>query len=90
VPTVRFTRHLSRFFPDLREGEIPGQTVAQVLDGLDARHPGLGRYLREDDGRLRKHVNVFVDGDLVHDRVGLTDATGPDSELFVVQALSGG
>ena len=90
MPTLRFTRHLVRFFPDLREGQLPGSTVAEVLDALDLEHPGIGRYLREDDGRLRKHVNVFLDGELVQDRVGLKDPTGPDSELFVVQALSGG
>lgn len=87
---VRFTRHLQRFFPELREGPVEGRTVAQALDALDALHPGLGGYLREDDGSLRKHVNVFVDGELVRDRVGLSDVIGPGSELFVVQALSGG
>lgn len=87
---VAFTRHLVRFFPTLAEGRVDGDTVRQVLDNLDARHPGLGRYVCEDDGRLRKHVNVFVDGSLVVDRAELSDAVGPDSEVFLVQALSGG
>lgn len=87
---VAFTRHLVRFFPELRECPIPGATVAEVLGGLDALHPGILRYLCEDRGGLRKHVNVFVDGELVGDRVGLSDPVRPDSELFIVQALSGG
>lgn len=44
----------------------------------------------DEHGRLRKHVVVFVDGTMVADRVALTDAVGPDSEVFVMQALSGG
>lgn len=93
MPTVRFTRHLQRFFPDLRadEGEVVGgPTVRDVVEALDARHPGLARYLVDDAGRLRRHVNVFVDGDMLADRHGLTDAVSDDAELLVVQALSGG
>jgi len=87
---VAFTRHLLRFFPDLAEGQVEGSTVAEVVAALDGQHPGLARYLCEDRGGLRKHVNVFVDGELVRDRAELTDAVGPTSELFIVQALSGG
>lgn len=93
MPTVRFTRHLQRFFPDLRadEGErVPGGTVAEVVAALDARHPGLARYLVDDAGRLRRHVNIFKDGDMLADRHGLGDAVSDGTELLVVQALSGG
>lgn len=87
---VRFTRHLLRFFPDLREGDAPGGTVREVLAALDARHPGLARYLVDDLGRLRRHVNVFVGQEPIRDRVALSDVVGPDQELFILQALSGG
>ena len=87
---VAFTRHLLRFFPELQEGPVEGSTVAEVVAALDARHPGLSRYLREDHGGLRKHVNVFVDGELVRDRTALSDPVAEATELFIVQALSGG
>jgi hypothetical protein len=44
----------------------------------------------DDQGALRRHVAVFVDGRPVKDREGLTDAVGPDEEIHVFQALSGG
>jgi hypothetical protein len=44
----------------------------------------------DDQGRLRRHVHVFVDGVLVADRERLSDPVGPASELHVMQALSGG
>jgi len=44
----------------------------------------------DDQGALRRHVAVYVNGRLVDDRVGLTDPVGPHDEIYVFQALSGG
>ena len=90
MPRVRFTRHLVRFFPDLEEGEQPGRTVAEVVAALDARWPGLAAYVVDDTGALRTHVNVFVDGEMVADRARLSDPVSEGTEVFIVQALSGG
>jgi molybdopterin synthase sulfur carrier subunit len=90
MPRLRFTPHLRRFFPGLAECDLPASTVAETIRALDQLHPGLAGYLIDDQGSLRRHVNVFVRGELVRDRVRLTDATGPDDEVFILQALSGG
>ncbi len=90
VPRVRFTHHLRRFFPSLEEGPVEGETVAGVVRTLDRRYPGLAAYLVDDRGALRKHVNIFVGGELVVDRERLTDPTGSEEEVFILQALSGG
>ncbi|MCB9765643.1 MAG: MoaD/ThiS family protein [Alphaproteobacteria bacterium] len=87
---VTFTRHLYRFFPDLTEGSVPAESVAALVRALDARHPGLAGYLVDERGALRKHVNVFVDGEMVRDRRSLSDPLTDASEVFIVQALSGG
>lgn len=88
---VRFTSHLKRFFPTLENGvEIEGRTVAEVIDALDARYPGLARYLTDERGALRKHVNIFVEQDLVSDPLRLSDAVSAETTVFVMQALSGG
>ena len=44
----------------------------------------------DDEGALRKHVSIVVNGATIRDRAGLSDAVGPDAEIFVMQALSGG
>jgi molybdopterin synthase sulfur carrier subunit len=93
MATVRFTRHLLRFFPTLQVevGEpVVATTVAEAIVELDRRFPGLSGYLLEDTGALRKHVNFFVDGRMLADRTHLRDPLGGESELFIVQALSGG
>lgn len=88
---VRFTSHLKRFFPDLTNGEvIPGSTVSEVVAALDARHPGLGSYLVDERGALRKHVNIFIGDTLVSDPEHLQDPVNPDTMLYIFQALSGG
>jgi hypothetical protein len=86
---VKFTPHLQRHLtvPDL---DVPGHTVREALDNAFRENPELRGYVLDDQGRLRKHVVVFVDGRIVADRHGLSDSVGPASELFVMQALSGG
>ena len=90
MPNVTFTRNLRRFFPSLVDGPLPGATVRQVLDEAEARWPGLGAYVVDDRGALRKHVNIFVNGEMVADRQALSDAVSDRSDIHVIQALSGG
>jgi len=88
---VRFTAHLYRFFPDLREEEeVGGGTVAEVVASLDRRHPGLAGYVLDDHGALRQHVNIFIEDRPVRDRQRLLDKVDPSTTVFIMQALSGG
>ncbi len=90
MPKVRFTNHLRRFFPDLQEVEVAGETVAEVVAGLEDRYPGLVAYIVDERGALRQHVNIFVGNSLVQDREHLQDAVAPGDRIFIFQALSGG
>jgi molybdopterin converting factor small subunit len=65
-------------------------TVASVLDALAADHPALGRRLRDEQGRTRVHVNLFVGADNVRDRDGLSTPVQPGEELSIIPAISGG
>lgn len=91
MPVLRYTAALHRFFPDLSSGaETRGATIAEVVQNADQQHPGLRRYLLEDDGSLRKHVNIFHNGVLIRDRQKLSDAVADSDEVYIIQALSGG
>jgi sulfur carrier protein ThiS len=90
VPRVQFTRHLRIHFPDLADGVVAGGTLADVIASLDAKHPGLQGDLLDDDGSLRRHVNIFVNEEILEDRVRLSDAVGAQDRVFIMQALSGG
>ena len=89
MATVRFTSHLVRHRP-LPEATAVGDTVAQVMAAVFAGDDLLRGYVLDDQGRLRKHVNIYLDGALIADRLRLSDPVQPGSEIYVLQALSGG
>ena len=65
-------------------------TVGSVLDSLATTHPALERRVRDETGRTRIHVNLFVDADNVRDLDGV-DTTGADgSDVSIIPAISGG
>jgi sulfur-carrier protein len=86
---IHFTSHLRNLVP---EGPLAaaGVTVGEVLENLVAVQPHVRGYVLDDQGRLRKHVCIFADGErLAHDGA-LAHRIGPDCKLYVMQALSGG
>jgi sulfur-carrier protein len=89
MPTVAFTPNLGRYL-DCPPEEVPGATVAEALEGVFDRNPRLRGYIVDEQGRLRQHVAVFVAGELISDRVHLSDRVEPGQDIFVMQALSGG
>ena len=86
---VVFTPHLERFL-SCPSTETDGATLAEVVESVCRSNPGLRSYLLDDQGVLRTHVVVFVDGAMVQDRKELSDPVGASSEVYVMQALSGG
>ena len=89
MPEVRFTENLRRHL-ETPECQVEASTVREALDRVFEQHPRLRGYVLDDQARLRKHVAVFINGDMIRDRDGLSDALATDAELFVMQALSGG
>ena len=83
--TANLQRHLA--VPEL---ELPGASVRALLDELFVANPQVRGYLLDDQGELRKHVTIFIDGARLQDRVGLTDPVTPATEVYVFQALTGG
>jgi molybdopterin synthase sulfur carrier subunit len=92
MATVELTRHLYQFFPQLEGKEIvvEATTVADVVREMERIAPGFAFYVCDERGRLRRHVNIFVEETSIGDRGKLTDPVGPTSRVFIMQALSGG
>jgi molybdopterin converting factor small subunit len=65
-------------------------TVGSVLDALAVEHPALERRVRDELGRTRVHVNLFVGADNVKDLDGLATPIAPGGELSIIPAISGG
>jgi hypothetical protein len=86
---VHFTSNLRRHV-DCPSLTCNGDTVRKVLTHVFAMNPRLETYVLDDQGALRKHMRILVDGLAVSDHAGLSDVVPPDSEVWVMQALSGG
>jgi molybdopterin converting factor small subunit len=89
MPTVSFTRVLQRYLA-APYANVEGATVGDALGAVFASRSTLRGYVLDDQGALRRHVVVYVNGRPVNDRVGLSDPVGPRDEIYVFQALSGG
>lgn len=86
---IFFTSHLRALAPEQPLRAV-GATVAEALAALFAEHAQLRSYVLDEQGELRKHVCIFADGErLAHD-MALAHEIRPDTELYVMQALSGG
>lgn len=92
MTTVAFTPNLRRHLTDsyCPEVRVAADTVAGALEAVFRDNPRLRGYVLDEQGRLRQHVAVFVGGELIEDRLSLSDAIGADQDIFVMQALSGG
>ena len=76
-----------RSYTERAEIEASGATLAAVVAELDRRYPGMRFRMINEQGRIRPHIRVFVDGEQLFD---LALPLGAARELIIVQALSGG
>lgn len=89
MPRVVFTSHLAAVAPR-GEVDVSGGTVREALTEVFAHHPRLAGYVLDDQGAVRKHVVIFVDNKREPNESVLDRDIGGDSEIYVLQALSGG
>lgn len=89
MPVVHFTANLRRHV-SCPTVTVEATTVAEALARVFDQNPQLRRYVVDDQGAVRKHMNVFADGVQIRDRITLADPVAPETEIYVIQALSGG
>jgi molybdopterin converting factor small subunit len=86
---VVFTANIQRHVA-CPAAQAPGGTVREVLDKVFADNPQARAYVLDDQAGLRKHMSIFLDGQLIRDRARLADRVTDSSTIYVFQALSGG
>jgi len=86
---VTFTANLQRYL-NCAPAEAAGGSVRDVLDQVFAGNPRLRSYILDDQGRVRRHVTIYVNDSPIADRDRLSDRVSPADEVFVFQALTGG
>ncbi len=86
---IHFTSHLRNLVPGA-PFRVPGATVGEALQCLLGQEPQVRGYVLDDQGNLRKHVCIFVDGERLKHETALSRQIDPAAKLYVMQALSGG
>jgi molybdopterin synthase sulfur carrier subunit len=89
MPKIVFTQQLRRF-TEIPEVESQATTLREAMEAAFMANARLRSYILDEQGHLRQHVAVFIDGQRLRDRVRLGDALKPGSTVHVLQALSGG
>ena len=84
---VRLPLLLTTLFPGAeRVVRVEAQTVADVIDALEAQWPGMRDRLCDTTPAIRRHINVFVEGR----RAKLDTPLAPGADVYVLTAVSGG
>ena len=86
MATVRLRSPLKQLAGGRAEHEIDGETVGHLLKNLERDHPALGGWILDERGVIRRHINVFVNGE----PGGADSAVGPGDRVEVLPAISGG
>lgn len=86
---VTFTKNIQRHVECPPEA-VEAANVREALDRAFARNERARGYVLDDQGALRRHMIVFVNGTAIKDRATLSDAVPPGGEVYVMQSLSGG
>jgi hypothetical protein len=86
---VHFTQNLARH-TQCPSAELAADTVAELFEQYFVSWPTVRGYVLDDQGEVRHHVKVLVDGRNLRDRRKLTDSISNDSQIYVFQSLSGG
>ena len=88
--TVSISSPLRDFCGGESEIQLRAETLRAVLDELERTHPKLHRAVRDESGRVRRHVNLFVNDLHMSERDGLETALSPGDVITILPAVSGG
>jgi molybdopterin converting factor small subunit len=88
--SVRIPTILRPYTGGASEVAAEGGTLAEVIDALEVAHPGLRARVLDDDGAIRRFVNVYVNDDDVRFAEGLATATPDGTSISIIPAVAGG
>ena len=87
--TVTFAAHLQRHVA-LPAQTVSATTISEAINRACETAPAMRHYVLDDQGNVRKHVAVFIDGELLLPRTDMQRALREGAQLHVIQALTGG
>ena len=86
MATVCLRQPLKRLAGDRADHDLAGATVGELLAALERAHPAIDGWILDERGAMRRHINVFVNGE----RAAQETAVGAGDRVDVLPAISGG
>ena len=88
--SVRIPTILRTYTGDASEVSAEGSTLAEILDDLEANHPGIRARILDDNGKVRRFVNVYVGDEDVRFEKGLQTEVKDGQQVSIIPAVAGG
>lgn len=90
MPSVGVPRLLRYHLDEQAAAQVEGDTLGDALDNLFGAYPLLARHVTDEKGNLRAHVVLALNGTVIGARPDPSRPVGPDDEIQILQAVSGG
>ena len=90
MPIVRFPALMKYYVDNQSELAASGGTVAELLEDILARYPGLKPHLFDANGELRRHFNIFVNGVHIRELDGISTALRDQDKIILMASAAGG
>lgn len=90
VALVRIPTPLRRLTAGKAEVSIEGDTIAALIDHLDIAYPGIKSRLCDENGNIRRFVNIYLNNEDVRFLNGKETPVGPHDEVSIIPAIAGG
>ena len=90
MATVRIPSPLRRYTNSQSKVETNGGNVGELLNNLEAQYPGLKAKLCDDNGNIKRYVNVFVNDEEIRTLQGRETPVGEKDEVSIIPAMAGG
>lgn len=90
MPIVRFPALMKFYVDNQSEFLANGSTIAELLEDILARYPALKSHLFDENGELRRHFNIFVNGVHIRDLEGVNTSLQEDDQVILMASAAGG
>jgi len=90
MPSVRIPTPLRKLTSDQDEVSVEASTVAQLLDALEAKYPGLKERICDENGNPRRFINLYVNNEDIRFLQGLDTPLKEDDTVSIIPAIAGG
>jgi len=87
---VRIPSPLRKYTNSQSKVHADGANINEVIENLETQYPGVKSRLCDDNGQIKRYVNVFINGDEIRTLQGADSSVGENDEISIVPAMAGG